>query len=81
MKIQLYNRYNNNIWLEKISDNMYILDGDVAYCRIIYEDNEMTKIKAVDPDGGPFMMVDNFEIEGNKVKEIVDLNNKFRFYI
>lgn len=81
MKIQLYNRYNNNIWLEKISDNMYELNGDVAYCRIIYEDNEMTIIKAVDPDGGPFMMVDNFEIEGNKVKEIVDLNNKFRFYI
>lgn len=75
--IQLYNRYRNNIYLEQIDKNKWKLCGDLNYCRIIFDDNEMTKIKAVDPDGGPFICVDLFEIKNNKIKTIQDIDGYF----
>lgn len=75
MKIKLYNRYNENIWLEKKNELEYSLEGNLDYCRIIFEDNECTIIQAVDPSGGPFISINNFEIDNNtKVLESIKEN-------
>ena len=64
-KYVLDNRYGDLIQLIKQDGNVYLLDGDLSYMRIGYNDDK--SIKFVDPSGGPFMCVgakwDDFTIE------------------
>lgn len=64
-KYVLDNRYGDLIQLIKQDGNIYLLDGDLNYMRVGY--NEDKTINFVDPSGGPFMRVgakwDNFTIE------------------
>ena len=61
----LDNRYGDLIQLIKQDGNIYLLDGDLNYMRVGY--NEDKTINFVDPSGSPFMRVgakwDNFTIE------------------
>ena len=64
-KYVLDNRYGDLIQLIKQDGNIYLLDGDLNYMRVGY--NEDKTIDFVDPSGGPFMRVgakwDDFTIE------------------
>lgn len=64
-KYVLNNRYGDLIQLIKQDENIYLLDGDLSYMRVGYNDDET--INFVDPSGGPFMRVgakwDDFIIE------------------
>lgn len=72
-KYVLDNRYGDLIQLVKQDGNIYLLDGDLGYMRVGY--NEDKTINFVDPSGGPFLRVgatwDNFTIESiNAIKNI-----------
>ena len=64
-KYVLDNRYGDLIQLIKQDGNIYLLDGDLGYMRVGF--NEDKSINFVDPSGGPFMRVgtkwDDFTIE------------------
>lgn len=64
-KYILPNRYGDLIQLIKQEENLYLLDGDLDYMRIGF--NEDKTINFVDPSGGPFLRVgakwDDFIIE------------------
>lgn len=64
-KYILDNRYGDLIQLVKQGENVYLLDGDLSYTRVGYNDDK--SINFVDPSGGPFMRVgakwDDFVIE------------------
>lgn len=72
-KIELYNRYNDKNYLEKVQDNKYKLCLENHYLRMI--NNEDGSIRAVDPSGGPFIAKEGY-IDGfyftklNKLKNI-----------
>ena len=83
VKIKLYNRDRANLelvrgpqvepgifkWsMEVDKEHSYIF----KYCRVIFSDNDMREIIAIDPSGGPFISVGD-ELE-NKYK-IVRINN------
>lgn len=61
----LNNRYGDLVQLIKQDGNIYLLDGDLGYMRVGYNDDK--SINFVDPSGGPFMRVgaewDDFTIE------------------
>ena len=61
----LDNRYGDLVQLIKQDGNIYLLDGDLGYMRVGYNDDK--SINFVDPSGGPFMRVgaewDDFTIE------------------
>lgn len=65
-KIQLSNRYNSGVYLERVGLRTYKLCGDLRYMRII---GEPGNIYAVDPAGGPFIAVED-NIAGMAVKNI-----------
>lgn len=71
-KIKLDNRYNANLWLEHIDEDLWQLKSedpeDLQYMRIIYEDDK--SVYAVDPSGGPFLSINT--IVGFKEKYIID---------
>lgn len=64
-KYILPNRYGDLVQLIKQDENLYLLDGDLGYMRVGF--NEDKSINFVDPSGGPFMRVgserDNFVIK------------------
>jgi hypothetical protein len=64
-KYVLDNRYGDLVQLIKQDGNIYLLDGDLGYMRVGYNDDK--SINFVDPSGGPFMRVgtewDDFAIE------------------
>jgi hypothetical protein len=55
-KYVLNNRYGDLVQLIKQDGNIYLLDGDLGYMRVGYNDDK--SINFVDPSGGPFMRVD-----------------------
>lgn len=67
-KYVLDNRYGDLVQLIKQDGNIYLLDGDLDYMRVGYNDDK--SINFVDPSGGPFMRVgtewDDFTIEAIK---------------
>jgi hypothetical protein len=72
-KIKLDNRYNANIWIEHIDEDLWQLKAehpeDLRYMRLIYEDDNKT-IYAVDPSGGPFLSLGT--IVGFEEKYIIE---------
>lgn len=64
-KYVLPNRYGDLVQLVKQDGNLYLLNGDLDYMRVGY--NEDKTINFVDPSGGPFLRVgakwDDFTIE------------------
>lgn len=61
--IKLYNRYNEDICLEQVKENIFKLisvnssDFIFNHMRVGYADNECKEISFIDPPGGPFLMV------------------------
>ena len=79
--IELYNRYGDKNYLDKVDEHIYILRLDPkseSYCRVglregtVWEDKEYD---FVDPSGGPFIQVDSYKIDGKSVKYIYEQNN------
>lgn len=70
--LKLYNRYGDNVYLEHLEGDEWVLRGS-EYTRIIF-DKDPSNIKAVDPSGGPFLA------EGKKLiehkKKIVSISSK-----
>ena len=64
-KYVLDNRYGDLVQLIRQDGNLYLLDGDLDYMRVGYNDDK--SINFVDPSGGPFIRVgakwDDFTIE------------------
>lgn len=64
-KYILPNRYGDLIQLIKQDGNVYLLDGELNYMRIGFNDDKT--INFIDPSGGPFMRVgakwEDFTIE------------------
>lgn len=63
-RINLYNRYYKNVYLEDIGNDSYQLHGpdeSFSYMRIGFNNNvgtsDYTDINFIDPDGGPFLSV------------------------
>lgn len=65
--IKLYNRYGDDVHLEPISENKYILKCSGEYARAGYDENH--NYSFIDPPGGPFISIGK-EIEGMKVSKI-----------
>lgn len=51
--LKLYNRYGDNVYLEHLEGDEWILRGS-EHTRIIF-DKDPNDIKAIDPSGGPFL--------------------------
>lgn len=73
----LYNRYNEKVFLEQIKDNKFkLVYPKDNILRVIYSEDNKT-IMAIDPSGGPFLCV-NYIIEENlKVSKIKQQNSDF----
>ncbi len=82
-KIKLYNRCLYKIYLKWVVGNKYelIIDG-VDYIRLGFTD-KTNEFSFIDPAGGPFMMVNNFTVNGRVLRsikqEIVD--DKVKYYL
>jgi hypothetical protein len=75
--IKLYNRYNSDVHLEYLSKNRYVLKGDLDYMRFIYDSYDFKDICAVDPSGGPFIHINAFAINNDKLilRKIENVDN------
>ena len=71
-KYVLPNRYGDLVQLVKQDGNLYLLDGDLDYMRVGY--NEDKTINFVDPSGGPFMRIDT-KFDNFVVKSIEGIAN------
>ena len=72
-KIELYNRDRQKIWLERVGDGeWWQLRFDqpslLNYNHFLFED-ESSEIYAIDPPGGPYIMI-GFKVEEKIVEEI-----------
>ena len=87
-KIKLYNRYNEDNYLQHIEDNKWQLifgnKNDIAYVRIIGQEGEHkidnNNLYAVDPPGGPFISVGS-KIAGKEVYKITAIAPGFQIYL
>ena len=66
--IDLPNRYYKTIKLIQQKDGKWKFDNQVKYLRYLYNKSG-TKIKSIDPEGGPFLTVSDI-ISGYKIKNI-----------
>ena len=67
-EIQLFNRYNNDIYLEQLSTEpiiQYKLCGKFNYMRYGKDENS-ENISFIDPEGGPFIEVGKFLLMGSE---------------
>lgn len=73
----LYNRYNEKVFLEQITGNKFkLVYPKDSLLRVIYSEDNKT-IMAVDPSGGPFLCI-NYIVEDNlKVSKIEQQNSDF----
>lgn len=78
-EIKLKSRSNNFSILEfykKKNDCLWYLLKCNSYYRVIYSNNPVPKIEAIDPDGGPFMNIgDKTIIEGYEIFEIRNIKD------
>lgn len=75
------NRYGDEYWFEKESDNTYAIKGDLDHWRFGGKEGiegvDMKDLGFIDPSGGPFISI-GYEVEGRKVKRIyIDDGIKF----
>ena len=63
------NRYNDQYKFIKHSDNSYELEGDLNYFRTGFKDSP-DDIIFIDPSGGPFLQINSFSIDDQKVTKI-----------
>lgn len=76
-QINLYNRYGENIYLEHIKDNDWLLKGqDLSFMRVIFDGEGFTKIHAIDPSGGPYLSVGS-KVHNQIISDIVDSKKGF----
>lgn len=78
-RIELYNRYYKNVYLEQISDDEYQLygpDESFSYMRVGFNNKDgktdYEDINFIDPDGGPFLKVGN-KIDDKIITHIVGM--------
>lgn len=85
--IKLYNRYNEDVHLEREKDNIYKLVTEDSYLRcgyfpdvhdvMEYEKQEEKQYSFVDPSGGPFISVgEHIYTEDNKKMLIIDITHR-----
>ena len=67
------NRYGDEYHFTKISDNLYMIEGDLKYWRFGGKEGQEhiddSDLGFVDPSGGPFISM-GYKIEGRSVKRI-----------
>ena len=67
------NRYGDEYYFEKVSDNVYVIKGDLKYWRYGGKEGQQSvddnDLGFVDPSGGPFITM-GYGIDGRKVKRI-----------
>lgn len=79
--IELYNRYGDKNYLDKVDEHIYILRLDPKsedYYRVGLREGTAREDKEydfVDPAGGPFIQVDSYKIDGKPVKYIYEQND------
>lgn len=80
-RIDLYNRYYKNVYLEEIDDNEYQLHGPdetFQYMRVGFNNDikgkpDYTDINFIDPDGGPFLSVGSKIDNDNVITSIISM--------
>lgn len=70
-RINLYNRYNDPVYLVLADDNAWELHCDSQYMSVV---GDITNIVAIDPPGGPMLGVGS-KIEGNSEIEKIEWKN------
>ena len=67
------NRYADEYWFDKLSENQYTIKGELKYWRFGgregQEHMDMSNLGFVDPSGGPFITIGH-SIEGRKIVNI-----------
>lgn len=85
--IKLFNRYKEDVHLEKVKDNIYKLITEDPYMRcgyfpdvhdvMEYEKQEEKQYSFVDPSGGPFISVgEHIYTEDDKKMLIIDITSR-----
>lgn len=76
-EIQLFNRYNNDIYLEQLSTEpiQYKLCGKFNYMRYGKDENS-ENISFIDPEGGPFIEVGKFLLMGSEDLKLTKISIK-----
>lgn len=75
-EIQLFNRYNNDIYLKQISTDpiQYKLCGKFNYMR--FGKDVSGNISFIDPEGGPLIEVGKFLLMGSEDLKLTKISNE-----
>ena len=68
----LFNRDGDNVYLEEIKPNKYLLHTPPQYMRVINSSRNKDLIMAIDPSGGPFISIGNPIIEINETVKFIE---------
>ena len=75
-KIKLPNRYNEEVYLERIEDNKYKLVHNSSYLRLGFIKDMKDKYSFIDLSGGPMISLGN-KLSIGVVKSISKINNDY----
>lgn len=75
-KIKLPNRYNEEVYLERIEDNKYKLVHNSSYLRLGFIKDIKDKYSFIDLSGGPMISLGN-KLSIGVVKSISKINNDY----
>ena len=72
MTYPLFNRDGDNVYLEELKPNKYLLHTPSQYMRVINSSRNKDLIMAIDPSGGPFISIGNPITEINETVKFIE---------
>lgn len=77
----LFNRDGDNVYLEELKPNKYLLHTPSQHMRVIYSDRNKDLIMAIDPSGGPFISVGDPITEINETVKFIEHKKSIGYII
>lgn len=77
----LFNRDGDNVYLEELKPNKYLLHTPSQYIRVINSSKNKDLIMAIDPSGGPFISIGNPITEINETVKFIEHKKGVGFII
>lgn len=77
----LFNRDGDNVYLEELKPNKYLLHTPSQYMGVINSDRNKDLIIAIDPSGGPFISIGNPITEINETVKFISHKKDVGFII
>lgn len=77
----LFNRDGDNVYLEELKPNKYLLHTPSQYMRVINSSRNKDLIMAIDPSGGPFISIGNPITEINETVKCIEHKKGVGFII